>query len=265
MNFRLLPSRKLTGAVALVAVLLLGAVVAYAADALIIEEDGTIKIEKRLNFGGHSAELITLWDPGYAMGIQSKTLYSRSGKNFAWYTGGKHNDAELNPGGGTKAMSLSGGDLTVSGSLTSEKGSFVGMGAVPPGAIMMWSGDPKNLPKGWVLCDSQNGTPDLRSRFIVGYDPRHAVNKTMHNTGGKDEVTLTTSEMGDHRHTIVSTLSGLVTGTHKHGGLSTTTGGTIPAFGAPSATGTVDPTKAPVPFDNRPPYYVLAYIMYTGK
>ena len=191
---RLFPSRKWTGAVALVGAMSLGAAMAYAADALIIEPDGTIKIENRLNFGNRKAELITLWSPDYAIGIQSATLYARSAKNFAWYTGGKHDDAELNAGGGAKAMSLTGGTLAVSGS-------FEGMGAVPRGAILMWSGNPAQLPKGWVLCDSQNGTPDLRSRFIVGYDPRHADNKTMGKTGGEDQArALTTAEMPSHNH-----------------------------------------------------------------
>jgi len=32
----------------------------------------------------------------------------------------------------------------------------------------MWKGTVGTIPSGWVLCDGNNGTPDLRSRFIVG-------------------------------------------------------------------------------------------------
>lgn len=39
---------------------------------------------------------------------------------------------------------------------------------VPSGVIVMWSGPISNIPKGWVLCDGTNGTPDLRDRFVVG-------------------------------------------------------------------------------------------------
>ncbi len=39
-------------------------------------------------------------------------------------------------------------------------------GAVPSGSIIMYNGDV--APSGWTLCDGTNGSPDLRSRFIVG-------------------------------------------------------------------------------------------------
>jgi hypothetical protein len=43
-----------------------------------------------------------------------------------------------------------------------------GGSAVPSGAIVMWSGTVASIPQGWLLCDGQNGTPDLRDRFIKG-------------------------------------------------------------------------------------------------
>lgn len=36
------------------------------------------------------------------------------------------------------------------------------------GIIMIWSGAVVNIPAGWVLCDGDNGTPNLLQRFIVG-------------------------------------------------------------------------------------------------
>jgi microcystin-dependent protein len=41
-----------------------------------------------------------------------------------------------------------------------------GSGGIPKGGIIMWSG--AVVPTGWALCDGQNGTPDLRNRFVVG-------------------------------------------------------------------------------------------------
>lgn len=47
--------------------------------------------------------------------------------------------------------------------------------SLPPGVIVMWSGTLATVPSGWALCDGQNGTPDLRDKFIkgwhVGVDP----------------------------------------------------------------------------------------------
>lgn len=38
------------------------------------------------------------------------------------------------------------------------------------GMIVMWSGTLATIPAGWHLCDGTNGTPDLRGRFILGVD-----------------------------------------------------------------------------------------------
>jgi len=34
--------------------------------------------------------------------------------------------------------------------------------------IILWSGAIVDIPAGYVLCDGNNGTPDLRDKFIVG-------------------------------------------------------------------------------------------------
>jgi hypothetical protein len=90
--------------------MLAGAAIAYAADALIIGPGGSIDFPNRFGV------LLTLWNPGYVIGIQPSTIYQRSGKNFAWYKGGQHTDTELDPGGGSKMMSLTDGNLDVAGS-----------------------------------------------------------------------------------------------------------------------------------------------------
>jgi len=36
------------------------------------------------------------------------------------------------------------------------------------GIICLWYGQAADVPDGWVICDGENGTPDLRSRFILG-------------------------------------------------------------------------------------------------
>ena len=49
--------------------------------------------------------------------------------------------------------------------LITDKGSSNG---VPAGTILPWYGDKANIPNGFALCNGQNGTPDLRDRFLVG-------------------------------------------------------------------------------------------------
>ena len=34
--------------------------------------------------------------------------------------------------------------------------------------IVIWSGAVVDIPAGWALCDGNNGTPDLLSKFVVG-------------------------------------------------------------------------------------------------
>jgi hypothetical protein len=97
---------------------LIGRATARAEDALTIDPDGTTISAKYINFGQRFGALLTLWKPGYELGIQPSTLYTRSGKNFAWYKGGtyiKNDQAPIDPGkDGVTMMSLSDGTLTVS-------------------------------------------------------------------------------------------------------------------------------------------------------
>jgi len=73
-----------------------------------------------LSFGSSVRQMINLYATYYALGVQSGTLYYRSGGRFSWFKGGSHNSAENNPGtGGSVAMTLDGSsNLTVSGNVT---------------------------------------------------------------------------------------------------------------------------------------------------
>lgn len=48
----------------------------------------------------------------------------------------------------------------------------------PSGMIVMWSGSIGSIPTGWALCNGDNGTPDLRNRFIVGAGDQYPVGGT---------------------------------------------------------------------------------------
>lgn len=100
--------------------------------------------------------------------------------------------------------------------------------AVPSGIIVMWSGASDAIPSGWYLCDGQNGTPDLRNRFIVGAGSSYEVG----NTGGSDSVTLTTEQMPSHTHG--SSLTATSSGSHSH-----TMSGTTGSGGESESSGTI--------------------------
>ena len=69
---------------------------------------------------------------------------------------------------------------------------------VPKGIIVMWSGSINTIPNGWVLCDGNNGTPDLTRKFIYG-----AGNGLAPNTKGGDNHRLLRAEhLPKHRHHI---------------------------------------------------------------
>jgi hypothetical protein len=53
--------------------------------------------------------------------------------------------------------------------------------------------------KGWAVCDGRNGTPDLKSRFPLGYE---AFVTTVQDTGGADNFTIGVTNLPAHSHGI---------------------------------------------------------------
>ena len=53
-------------------------------------------------------------------------------------------------------------------SLDTLEATVAAINSVPAGVIVMWSGTIVTIPTGWVLCDGNNGTPNLTDKFIVG-------------------------------------------------------------------------------------------------
>jgi hypothetical protein len=49
---------------------------------------------------------------------------------------------------------------------------------VPSGAILVWSGSIATVPSGYLLCNGQNGTPNLQDGFVVGAGNTFSVNAT---------------------------------------------------------------------------------------
>lgn len=185
--------------------------------------------------------------------------------------------------------------------LNDDVGEYILARGIPYGGIIMWSGLVSAIPEYWYLCDGGNGTPDLRDRFIVGAGnnyPRGATGGAAgvapgfttdsggshSHTGTAESHVLTEEEMPAHFHgggptdtnTGVSAWAaqGLMPASssrsmrdHPDAGhaqaKTTTVGGSVGHThtlgvdngGAHTHTGTI------TTFDNRPPYYALAYIM----
>jgi hypothetical protein len=118
------------------------------------------------------------------------------------------------------------------------------------GSIIEWSGLIANIPKGWKLCDGSNGTQDRRARFIVGYKNGDAEYGAIGNTGGYKKHGTTENNHNDHYH-------------HTHPTTPTTTGATSGSDFDALTDVTVDNDSADWSHsdsDNRPPYYVSAFI-----
>jgi len=94
---------------------------------------------------------------------------------------------------------------------------------IPTGCIILWSGASGSIPSGYYLCDGNNGTPDLRNRFIVGAGDTYSVNQT---GGSADAIVVT------HNHTATSVVTDPG---HNHTFTSYNVGGTASAFAGPSS------------------------------
>ncbi|PWU14371.1 MAG: hypothetical protein C5B50_17480 [Verrucomicrobia bacterium] len=99
-----------------------------------VRADGNVDIPKgALSFGAQKAQLLNLSGTGYGIGVQTGTLFSRSGANFAWYVGGTYSANKGDPGGGLLAMGLdSFGDLSVNAALNLDQAN-VNNGTISPG------------------------------------------------------------------------------------------------------------------------------------
>jgi hypothetical protein len=98
-----------------------------------------------MSFGDQTRQMIDLWGAtghDYGIGVQSGTLYQRSGSDFAWFRGGVHSDTAGDAGaGGTVMMRL-----------TPAEGLRVNVAAATTGRLTVGAG----------------GDDQLRTRHIVG-------------------------------------------------------------------------------------------------
>ena len=138
------------------------------------------------------------------------------------------------------------------------------------GMIILWYGNTGNIPGGWVLCDGNNSTPDLRDRFVIGAGN----NFTAGNTGGNNLLTLTEANLPSHRHFVVSNSFG---GQNRTGSnvsannqVAKGTGAgnifetyNLASTGSDASAGRSSSIGSGTAIDNKPLYHALCYIMKT--
>ena len=151
----------------------------------------------------------------------------------------------------SKKLETTSGGATITGTCTAtafagDGSALTGISAFVSGMIMMYNST--TPPSGWYLCNGQNGTPDLRDRFIVGAGNNYSVG----NTGGADSVTLTVAQMPSHTHSIDGR-----SGSYGSGQPFSAKGAKEPFWNNFDT----DSTGGGQSHENRPPYYALTFIM----
>lgn len=142
--------------------------------------------------------------------------------------------------------------------------------SIPRGLIAMWNGT--QVPNGWALCNGQIvddlQTPDLSGKFVVGWQSGNEDYNLIGNTGGQDKVTLTTPEIPSHVHNFadayyIEAHDGI--GINGSQWIGNNLYGSNKTDRDNSHVALWDHDTRAVgggqPHENRPPYYVLAYII----
>ena len=137
---------------------------------------------------------------------------------------------------------------------------LTGVSAFVTGMIMMYTG--ATAPSGWALCDGQNGTPDLRDRFIVSSGSSYNIDAT---GGSADAIVVShTHTLTDPGHThTYSRAENVAAGSAEYSSDQT-------KYNVDYGTHTTDSNTTGITVDsagssgtnaNLPPYYALAFIM----
>ena len=134
---------------------------------------------------------------------------------------------------------------------------------VPTGGIILWSGAVSAIPSNWALCNGENGTPDLRNRFVVGAGSTYSVAAT---GGSTDAIVVSHNHSitdSGHAHNVSSNSVRISVHDIYSGVLWGGEGGSgNKGYAEVSQTGiSVNTTGSAGTNANLPPYYALAYIM----
>lgn len=144
---------------------------------------------------------------------------------------------------------------------------------IPAGIIAMWGGLVANIPAGWALCNGQNGTPDLRDRFIKGAsgEPGTTGGSATHTHAAHTGIIDHTHPVTDPGHAHVEQNNSSTTGALAGWGARDTSTATPVATGYSTQSAmTGVTTEAPAGAvaslthdspSNEPPFYALCFIV----
>jgi microcystin-dependent protein len=110
--------------------------------------------------------------------LEIMCVTSRNVDTFTVNRAQENTPARAFPEGSVVELRLTAGSIgEIASQLTTD---ILAATQLPRGIITMWSGATNAVPSGWALCDGNNGTPNLKDRFIVGAGQSYGVG----NTGG---------------------------------------------------------------------------------
>ena len=166
-------------------------------------------------------------------------------------------------GGQVTVPALEASSLVVNGGVSvGTSGSLSGYGTIPVGGIIMWSGSANEVPDGWALCDgrtiSGKTTPNLKGKFVVGYDPSDSDYNAVGKTGGYKNITLTVEQIPAHKHNNSVRTVGYAAA-YNGSKEAATFDGNSKNNGHENIIG--QDTGGGQPHENRPPYYAMCFIM----
>ena len=159
-------------------------------------------------------------------------------------------------------------NLTVTGDLSANRLSAQNF----KGMIVAYSGDVSSIPDGWALCDGTNGTPDLRGRFIFGFNPNdqgpkdNSGNLLKDGSGNLYRPILPNKSIGGEEYHQL-TIPELPSHTHNYwyrwwgSGVSNRNTPAGDSWGQNDRDYSTTATGNNIPHNNMPPYMVLAYVM----
>ena len=172
----------------------------------------------------------------------------------------------------SQIQELPAGD-SVDGIATLTATTLVGNGVVPVGGIIMWSGTIASLSSSapnFKLCDGNNGTPDLRNRFIIGANADNSGNATTNIETGTYSGSNIPKQSGGFKNAILISHTHTQTG----GGTADDGGSNVPGSTSGGTQSNISTTGVNVNNAasttqtgcdaNLPPYFALAYIMMTS-
>ena len=126
---------------------------------------------------------------------------------------------------------------------------------VPIGGIIMWSGTVAEAEAltNWRICDGQNGTPDLRDKFVLGVGSSAAASTASKgDTNNNNSITLTEGQMPSHNHNITDNGHSHTINNHSHS--FSASGSNTHSHGLPKGSGGADADISPYVADDTVEY-----------